>query len=439
MSLKIHILTGFSFPEVNGVSISIYERCKILSSNHKLTLLRPEYDSTDNHELELIKHGVKVISLPSETTKVVKTGIQLSPNASDVIYQIINKDLPDILMVEDPLVLKHQANFSLDRNRINEAIRTLAMCHGDFRTFLWKWGKYFDSLKLRISSIDIYNNYDFTLFSTQFIMSKFKSVDNKTHLPFLGVDKDRFQYSKRKNHEKLKILYVGRLTKDKNVSFLIKSASKLHEKYPDITWHFVGDGPLKEEIEKKNLNYINCHGYLEGNDLTNQYQSADIYVNSCDYESFGLSIVEAMATGLPVLVPDKGGSSEHFSNNYSGLKYRTGSVKSFISKINLLKDDFNFRNKIGRRASNTVNDWKSVISDLEAFITKVSNTNSLLSENIKDKDLLIQALSNEYREVAKEIADYTKHIIQLKSIFLVFFGTAFGFILDGSEQIAPLI
>jgi len=435
--MKICILTGFFFPEINGVSISIFHRCKYLAKENEITLMIPDYKSNHSTYQELKDLGIKIKLLPSTKSEVTKTETQLSIYSVKLIKYTIKQQNPDLFIVDDPIVLYHQIGFELGHIEKNENLNTIAYCHGDFSTFLWKWKKYWTSFKIKRKLIGIYNSYDFTLFSSEYMLEKFSGISNGKLLPFLAVDKDFFSNKRRNKKSIIKILYAGRLTIDKNVDLIVNCAEIINKERDNYEWHFAGDGPLLKKYSDLDSDKFIFHGFKIKEDLLKLYHQSDIYVNACDYESFGLSIIEAMSTGLPVVVPDKGGSSNHFVNYHSGLTFKSKSKKSFINKIYELSDDKELANYIGDNSRMMVNSWQEVIEHQQKFFNNLHT--SVLEKDINNKTELISVLTNEYTKILDEVSQYTKHIIQLKSFFLAFFATAIGLLLNDLIMVAPII
>ncbi len=101
------------------------------------------------------------------------------------------------------------------------------------------------------------------------------------------------------------LLFVGRLTSQKNLSLLIEAISHMRAK---VFLDIVGEGELRKNIEaliqKHKLQNVHLHGQKIGRELIEFYQSADIFVLPSLKEGFSLSMLEALAAGLPVVASD---------------------------------------------------------------------------------------------------------------------------------------
>lgn len=137
-------------------------------------------------------------------------------------------------------------------------------------------------------------------------------------LVYNPVDVQRFAMVKKEKHIGYQLVNVGRLDIQKNHRLLIKAFSSVVKHIPEARLWILGDGPLRNELKV----YINNLGLndsiiLKGNvaDVENYLAKADAFVLSSDYEGLPLSILEAMAAGLPVVATDVGGVKDIVTDN----------------------------------------------------------------------------------------------------------------------------
>jgi glycosyltransferase involved in cell wall biosynthesis len=121
------------------------------------------------------------------------------------------------------------------------------------------------------------------------------------------------------------VLYTGRLAPVKGVETLLRAAKLVHDHNPGITFVLAGPWqmPYPPETYGLQLDYTNVNGVRwvgprEQSELIDWYKRAALFVMPSYYESFGISVVEAMAFGLPVVASDSGGLSEVVGNNGCG-------------------------------------------------------------------------------------------------------------------------
>ncbi|MDZ7261134.1 MAG: glycosyltransferase [candidate division KSB1 bacterium] len=108
------------------------------------------------------------------------------------------------------------------------------------------------------------------------------------------------------------MLYTGRLEKYKNVHQVIYCLPQLIKKYPQKNIHYtiIGDGPYRKKLEKIIAKagvekYVSITGFAPSQqELIKSYKRADVFVSVSNTESFGMTIIEALAAGTPVIISD---------------------------------------------------------------------------------------------------------------------------------------
>ena len=132
------------------------------------------------------------------------------------------------------------------------------------------------------------------------------------------------------------LLYVGRVSKEKELAFLVEVTRALQERGHQFTLAIVGDGPYREEMERL-LPEALFTGVLKGVPLSEAYASADLFLFPSTTDTFGNVILEAMASGLPVVVSDMGGPCELVKAAHHGCIARARDLKHWSECIaNLL-------------------------------------------------------------------------------------------------------
>jgi glycosyltransferase involved in cell wall biosynthesis len=126
-------------------------------------------------------------------------------------------------------------------------------------------------------------------------------------------------------------LYVGRISKEKELDFLSRVAVQV-ERSGGITFSFVGEGPFLAELKQKIPQGI-FTGVLHNQELGQAYASADLFVFPSTTDTYGNVVVEAMASGLPVVVSDQGGPGELLRDPRDGEKVVAGDVAKWVSAI----------------------------------------------------------------------------------------------------------
>lgn len=131
------------------------------------------------------------------------------------------------------------------------------------------------------------------------------------------------------------LLYVGRISKEKDLDMLPDVARVLADRGAAVTWAFVGDGPYREELQMRMPGAI-FTGVLTNVDLGKAYASADLFVFPSTTDTYGNVIVEACAAGLRVVVSAIGGPKELVRSGIPGAVCPARSARAFADAIESL-------------------------------------------------------------------------------------------------------
>ncbi|HAE41815.1 MAG TPA: glycosyltransferase family 1 protein, partial [Clostridiales bacterium] len=203
-----------------------------------------------------------------------------------------------------------------------------------------------------------------------------------------GIDFEKFKpledkreiKRKYRMENKIVLLYVGRVSQEKNMDILIESYRRLKKEYNEkIKLIITGGGPRLEELTKKNPDIL-FTGYLKGKDLTDIYSSADIFSFPSSTETLGNVVLEAMASGLPVVGPAAGGLKDNIIDGYNGILSVPNEVESFYQGIRSLIEDESKRIEMSKnaRAFAESKSWDKVFEGLIESYKTVLNRNSIL-------------------------------------------------------------
>lgn len=140
------------------------------------------------------------------------------------------------------------------------------------------------------------------------------------------------------------LLYVGRVSREKGLEILVESFRGLVDSGASVSLAIIGDGPYREEMEAELSGYPALFtGYLSGFPLECGYASADLFVFPSATDTFGNVVLEAQASGLPVIVSDEGGPRELMRDGETGLVFKAGSADALTCAIReLISDSLTF-------------------------------------------------------------------------------------------------
>lgn len=140
------------------------------------------------------------------------------------------------------------------------------------------------------------------------------------------------------------VLCVARLVPTKNIALVVEVADQLRDHPALPTFVVVGNGPesdrLAREIDNRGLaGRVMLGGALYGADLRAAYDAADVLLSTSDYEGFGLTVVEAMAAGLPVVATAVGGVTDLVVHGETGFLAPRGDAAALAGAVARLIDD----------------------------------------------------------------------------------------------------
>ncbi|MCF7813678.1 MAG: glycosyltransferase family 4 protein [Candidatus Cloacimonetes bacterium] len=224
---------------------------------------------------------------------------------------------------------------------------------------------------------------------TQFIcVSEIFGNHVKSYFPKINLkivpnvyDKELFNKFGRKAHKSSKsctILTVGNFIPVKNHEMLMRAYNKINGEFPDVKLQIIGKGVLKKYYKKlceelsiqENVQIIDQADHSE---IADFMKNADIYVQTSLSETFGMTIVEAMACGLPVISTRTQGPSTYIENEKTGFLVDKNDVTSLAENLIKLIRNPELRNDIGANAAESVKAKFSNYTKLVSLYKKIGN------------------------------------------------------------------
>ncbi len=132
------------------------------------------------------------------------------------------------------------------------------------------------------------------------------------------------------------ILIASRLTSEKNINLAIEVMAEIVIKYPKTGLVIVGEGPEKDALIAKTKSYnLQDHVIFEDwqRDLFSYYKTADLFLLTSNYEGYGMTVVEALSAGCPVIMTDVGCAGEIVRHNENGLVAPVGNQGALVRMI----------------------------------------------------------------------------------------------------------
>jgi glycosyltransferase involved in cell wall biosynthesis len=197
-----------------------------------------------------------------------------------------------------------------------------------------------------------------------------------------GVDAGRFSPQHRSDRMRTQLaggtdhllLYVGRLAPEKRLDVLLSAWTRVHHALgAKVALAIVGDGPQAQELRARAPGNVTFTGYLEGTDLAAAYAAADLFVFPSDTETFGNVVLEALASGLPVIGPHQGGILDIVESGRTGQLVPPGDAAAFAAAVLALLEARGVRLRMAAAARNEAvrRGWDAVLDDVLATYASV--------------------------------------------------------------------
>jgi len=162
-----------------------------------------------------------------------------------------------------------------------------------------------------------------------------------------------------KDSEDIVIGTIGNLKPQKNPMLWANVALEVTSRYPNVTFIYAGDGPLREKVSKMTSfnNRIKLFGWRD--DLPDLLSKMDIFFLPSRWEGLPRTVLEAMASGLPVVASCVDGTPEVVKESLTGFLVNPDDIESYINKLKVLIKDKYLRIKMGKEGREKVKKYFS--------------------------------------------------------------------------------
>lgn len=350
--MKIAIFSDTFPPQVNGVAnVAHKSAVELAKLGHEVfvftisTKLKKESHTISSHD-----HSYQIIRIPALPAFAYKEHRFALPIG--IAFAKIKKIKPDVIHTHTPFSIGWEA--ILAASFFN--IPVVGTHHTFYDYYLrhvrldFKWAKKF-SWKY---TVGYYNRCDLILSPTRSLADSL--IDNGLKRPVIilpnPIDTDLFTPVKNQSAKKIlkqslgledfSLTYMGRVSYEKSIDKLIDAVCILKKTNPRTQLVIVGDGPEKKNLEHqvRNLglsNNVIFAGFKHGEELVRYLQASDVFLSASKSENMPLSILEAMATGLPVIGVDSLGVPEIVGNELNGFIIKPDHPEKFAEKIKILE------------------------------------------------------------------------------------------------------
>jgi glycosyltransferase involved in cell wall biosynthesis len=370
--MHITIFTDTYLPKIDGIAISVERFCRLLSEKgHTFTICCPRYPELEDYKGT---PSVKVIrfknaSLPSYPD------VKIVMPSRKRIRAAFNDPKPDLVHIQTPGLL---GQFG-----INAAKHYGVPVTGTYHTMINEMGTYLNPLRLlkmdklfskitekskqkkklqkaerkkpksltnkilmKITN-SVYERGSCILSPTELIRQELLRTGVKAPVEVVsnGIELDKFKFNpKSGNVESPRLLHVGRLSFEKNVSVVLRAFVQILKTKPKARLSVIGDGPalpaLKTEAQKLEIDgNVDFPGFIANSELPGIYPQYDLFVTASTMETQGLVVLEAMACGLPVVGVNSYALPELIQNNVNGFLLEPFDIQGIATKVLQTLDD----------------------------------------------------------------------------------------------------
>ncbi|MFH1521274.1 MAG: glycosyltransferase [Candidatus Micrarchaeota archaeon] len=359
MTMKIVVLTDTYEPQKNGVVVYLRNSLELLAKKNKIVLFAPGTGKNKEYE----NRGIRTVWLPAMEFPFYKGYLMAKTIYPDLKKMIISQS-PDVVHAHAPVLMALQGFIAAKRAGIPTVITYHThlpeyfphLLKGMLPDFLSDLSKH--PIKYLIKKI--YSQADIVTAPTKELVKELTGygLKNVVYLPN-GVNISKFKKRETTLRKKygipkkaIVILYAGRISFEKRLEILLEAFKKIEKK--DRYLVIAGSGPYLEKYKEiatafkiKNILFT---GLINDKEFREMYSAADIFATPSDTETFGLTIIEAMAAGLPVVAVSKLGPKELVNNGKDGYTVDAGNVNVFSEKLRILVTNDKIRKMMGKHA-----------------------------------------------------------------------------------------
>ncbi len=196
-----------------------------------------------------------------------------------------------------------------------------------------------------------------------------------------GIDTEEFfPAPEKKNPEHFTIICVSRVTPRKGVRFLVQATKILTSRYHNVRLLVVGDGNERTSLEQlargiEIQDKVDFVGAISHEDVAPYYHKANVFVLPSLNEGMSNTILEALASGLPIVATDTGGTKELVNDGVNGLIVKMRNPDDIAAKIEkiILDHDLELSMNLASRALAEKLSWSNVANAYTKTYTEISN------------------------------------------------------------------
>lgn len=364
--MKLLVVAPYFYPKIGGMENYAFTISKGLKQKYGWKIVVITSNHSEKKYKEEIIQGIKIYRLPT-LFKISNTPV--NPFWIFTIKKIIAKEKPDIINAHSPVP------FIADVSKFVSGKIPFVLTYHAGKMLKSKWLADIGISTYEASALKyLFQKSDKIIcYTKEFIDSTLQPFKDKVIFIPPGVDTKIFTPTR--NYNKNKVLFVARIERSsewKGLYYLLDAMKIVIERNNEAILEIVGTGDAVEDY-KLYVNSINIHenvtflGPLKGRYLAEVYKNTSVLVlpSTSTAESFGIVLVEAMASGIPVIGSNIGGIPNVIDDDINGLLVEPRDSKDLAEAILQILNDKKNAIKLGQSGLKKVEDnytWEKQIN-----------------------------------------------------------------------------
>lgn len=389
--VKVALVAESFLPHSNGVTNSLLRVIDHLASRgDEAMVIAPESKGSEGP----VRYGIASITrLPAMGWPGYRD-VRVALSGVGKISRVLEEYEPDVVHLASPFTLGWtavRAANELDLPCV-AVYQTEIPSYADRYNLGWGEGILWNRV------LNIHERADLTLAPSTYAIRQLEQLGvPRLRLWPRGVDAARFHPSKRSEQLRrawsprgeVVVGYVGRLAAEKRVEDLARLAT-----VPGVSVVIVGEGPSHEKLRAM-LPDAHFTGFLTGDDLAHAVASFDLFVHCGELETFCQTIQEALASGVPVVAPRRGGPIDLVDHAETGYLYTPGQLDEMVECVTSLVEDSQLRERFSAHARVSVEGrtWEKVCSRLMDYYAEATRIREERPALPVDTDKVLKGLA----------------------------------------------
>ncbi|MDO8667797.1 MAG: glycosyltransferase [bacterium] len=370
--MRIAIFSDNFYPELSGISDSVRLLADELAKlGHEINFYVPKYSAKNYRAINL---PVKELALDSRIN-INRLFSLAAPFAGLQARLVLPLFSPSLFKGFKPDIIHSQLFFGAGLEAMIKAgskkIPLLGTNHTAISEFIKIKSKYLKKISVNYATW-YYNQCAFTTAPSQSVFKEmkefgfnrpYKVISNPVDTNIFCPSADGLAVKEKFGLSSNTIVYAGRLASEKNIEVVIRAVALAKKKVKDINLAIAGTGKFEPELRRlvKELNLdraVKFLGTLSQPDLARLYQAAEVFSIASTSDTQSLTLMQAMACGLPAVVVDARALPEYV-NEHNGYVVKVGDYEAMAEKFILLLENQELRQKLSQGAHNFVQQFSA--------------------------------------------------------------------------------